>query len=114
MLTQRPLNPLVAQHLQRADDAGAGLAGSDHPIQVAPRCRDVGIGELFTVVARQLLPQAVRIIRCLQFPAKDDVHRSLRPHHGDLRPRPGQANVTTQMFGTHNDVGPTVGLAGDD
>src|SRR6266511_2652866 len=54
-----------------------------------------------------------RIDRLLQLLPKDDVHRSLGAHDGDLRSRPGEVEVGSDVLRAHDVVRPSVGLAGD-
>src|SRR5665648_747038 len=49
----------------------------------------------------------------LEGSALQDVHRTTGAHHGDLRRRPREVDVRTQLLGAHHDVRPAVRLAGD-
>ena len=65
------------------------------------------------VLSDQLPALGLRVGCLLDLLAEDDVDRSLRAHHGDLRGGPGEGHVCPEVLGVHDHVGTTVGLARD-
>ena len=105
---------LVLQHLQRGNDAGTGLLGLDHFVDVSYFRRDVGIVELLPEFGGQRFPQGVGIIRLGQLPSVEHVHRGFRTHDGELSGWPCVVDVGAYMLAVHHAVGTAVRLARDD
>ena len=108
MLLRRIALVLVVRHLQGLHQLVAGVARQDNLVDVAAFGSTIGVVELLFV----LLDDARLLFGgCL---AVEDVHCSFGPHHGNLRLRIGQVDVSAGGFAGHHDVGAAVGLAGDE
>ncbi len=44
---------------------------------------------------------------------EDDLDRTLRPHHGNFRGRPGEIHITPQVLRAHHVIGAAIGFAGN-
>src|SRR5437764_3720633 len=98
---------LGQRRLERVDQHGPRPPRLDHVVDVAALGSAVGIRELLLVVGDQLLALFLRAV------AVDDVHSAFRPHHGDLRRRPGEVEVGADVLRAHDVVGAAVRLARD-
>src|SRR2546428_11107825 len=84
MLLGRVPVALVLQHLERADEARAGVGGLDDLVDVAELGGLVGGGEGAPVVGDQTLALGGGGLRPPDLVAGDDVDRSVGPHDRDL------------------------------
>ena len=73
MLLGRVGVALVAQHLQRVDDARSGIFRDDDVVDIAKLGCLIGIGEGRTVVVHELAASVGIVARGLELVAKDDV-----------------------------------------
>src|SRR5690606_38383883 len=85
---------LVAQHAQRARDTATGGMGHDHLVDIAALRRHEGREEAIFVGFRML----GYLLVIADITPIDDLDRTLRPHYGDLRGRPGIVHVAAQVF----------------
>src|SRR6202795_4461336 len=107
---------LVFEGTKRGDDAGSGVGGFDDGVNVAALGSDEGIGEAVAEFGDFFLAEffAPGFGSFVELALVDDIHRTLGTHYGNLRRRPGEIGVGTDVFGGHHAVRATVGLAGDD
>src|SRR5437867_8375147 len=73
MLLGRVPVALVREHLERADQPGARVLGTDDIVDVAELCRLVRVGEGAPVLRDQVLALAVGALRLLDLVPEDDV-----------------------------------------
>ena len=82
----------------------------DHVVNEAAAARHKGVGKARLVLGlfgRQL--DRVTLVF-----TKDDFHRALGAHHGDLGIRPGKVHVAAQVLGCHHVIRAAISLARDD
>src|SRR5262245_31483980 len=103
------LDGLVAQHVERAADPSARVAGQDHLIDVAAFGGGEGIGEAVLI----LLDARGDLRRVAKVRSVEDLDGSLRSHDRDLSGRPGVIDIAADVLGTHYVVGAAVGFARD-
>ena len=78
-----------------------------HGVDVAPLGGDVRVEQPLGVVGLERRPLLRRR------PPLQDRRRLAGAHHGQLGPRPGEADVVAHRLGVHDDVRPAVALAQD-
>src|SRR5437763_2382685 len=105
MLLGRILVTLGLERRERVDQARPRVARVDDVVQVAPRRREVGVGELLPVLG-------LAVVGGL-FPLVQDFDRALRPHHRYLRARPGDVVIAPDVLRVHHVVRAAVRLARD-
>src|SRR5690349_4545101 len=113
MLLGRVLIALVANHLQRGDELGAGLRRLDDLVDVSTGGCNVRIGQTLAILGLESPTFRVRIGRIGQLVAEDDVDRALHAHDRDLRRWPGVVDVATDVLATHDVIGAAVRLTRD-
>src|SRR5437660_5252604 len=113
VLPRWDLFPLRPEHPERLDQLGPGIRGFDHVVDEPTLGRDVGIRELLLVPRDQLCSLRLGVGGVLDLPAEDDVDRTLRAHHRDLRRRPREGHVGPEVLRVHDDVRAAVSLARD-
>src|SRR2546426_4470994 len=84
MLLGRVPVALVLQHLERADEARAGVGGLDDLVDVAELGGLVGVGEGAPVVGDQTLALGGGVLSPPDLGAEDDGDRAVGPHDRDL------------------------------
>ncbi len=114
MLLRRVSVPLGPQGAEPIDQAGPGIPRVDHVVHVAPGCRTPRVGEFLGVLLDPPGGLGRRIGRLGDLVLEQDLHRPLRPHHGDLGGGPGEVEVAPDVLGAHDVVGPAIRLPGDD
>ena len=82
--------PLAGERPERLDQPRAGIPGIDDVVHVSPGRRRVGVGELARVLPAQ--PGRFRggVGGRGDLILEEDLHRTLRPHDGDLGAGPRQ------------------------
>ena len=113
MLAPRARLRLRERRLQGIDQHGAGAPRFDHVVDVAALRSGVRVRELLLVVGDQLRALRIGVAGVVELAAEDDVHRAVRPHHGDLRSRPGEVEVGADVLGAHDVICAAVGLTRD-
>ena len=114
MLLGRDCALLVAQHLERVDQARACFMRLNHVVYITGRCRDIWIGKACAIVRHKFGLARDRILRLGQLAPEDDAHRALRPHDRNLGAGPGQHHVGPDVARVHYAVGPAIRLAHND
>ena len=113
MLFGRAPLSLARQHLKCADEPFSGLGRFDDIINVSQRCRCIGVGCHLTVFRSLLFPLCLMIFSGVDFLAKDNIGRAVRPHDRNFRRGPGEHHVGTQMTGAHGNICAAIRLAQD-
>ncbi len=85
----------------------------DDIVHEATLRRLVGRREFRRIFFEYLFLRRGLVLRLGKRVLEDDVHGAFRAHDRDFRRRPGQHDVRPEGLGTHSDIGPTVGLPGD-
>ena len=101
------------KHLKRPDQSRSGRFWLDNIIYIPARCRDIRIGEFFTVIICQFLRFGFRIFRFFQIFAEDNLYRAFGTHHRDLSGWPGVVHITPNMLGIHNIVRTAICFTGN-
>src|SRR5689334_7910740 len=104
MLLPRIRLPLVGQHLERTDEPWARLGRLDDLVDVPAGRGDIRARELGLVRRDQPRSFADGIVRVRDVVLEDDVDRALRSHDRDLRGRPGEVHVATDVLAAHDVV----------
>src|SRR5581483_7807159 len=87
MLLGRVLVALVLQHLERGDEARAGVLGLDDLVDVAELRRLERVREPLTVLRDQPGSLGLDVLRLLDLVPEDDVDGAVVSHDGDLARR---------------------------
>ena len=105
--------PFVLQHFQGRDQLGSCDLGFDDLVHVTLLAGDVGIGEFFAEFIHLFHTQLFFVLRPVHLTLVHDLHRPLRPHHGDFCRRVRIIDIGPDVFGGHDAVGAAVGFACD-
>src|SRR3990172_3823949 len=103
----------IAQHFESPDEFGTGLAWFDHLVDQPELGGAIRVVEALLVFGDEFRAALVGILCAGNLPPGDDVDRSLGSHHGDLGGRPREDSVGPNATRVHDDIRPSVGLAGD-
>src|SRR5882762_5176752 len=103
----------VLEHAQRADDFRARLARLDHIIDESALGGGEGVREAVAKFRDFFTAQSISVPGGGQLSPVNDVHRSLRPHHRDLRRWPGEVNVGADVLRPHDAISSSVRFARD-
>ena len=114
MLLSGVLVALVAKHVERVDEAGPCGTGVDDVINVAPPCSDVGVSELSPVFLDADPGSCLRILGSIEFLPEEHFDGALGAHDRDLRGRPSQVHIPSDVLGAHHVVGTAICLPDDD
>ena len=87
---------LPLSHLERPDELVPGVGRFDDGVHKALAGGGVRVGEFFAVLFDFFLPQGFGIICRLDLAPEDDVSRTVRAHHGDLRHGVGEYAVIAE------------------
>ena len=103
---------LGLQHPQRADHVLARLARLDDIVDEPCSAATNGLAKRSlnsSIFSRRVVSGSPR----LHLSPVDDIHRSFRSHHRDLRRRPREVHIGAQVLRAHHAVRAAIGLARD-
>src|SRR5207237_10731839 len=96
--------------LERVDEPRTRVARVDDVVQVPAAGRYIRMCELFAVFVDFRIGRLAGVLALRDFLLEEDLHRAFRPHHRDLRRRPGDVVVAADVLGRHDVVRAAVRL----
>lgn len=107
MLFGRICANFVLCHVKGLDKSQTRFLRQDDIVDVTQFGSTVRVGELLSVFDFRL-----RLLLIVGF-VVEDVDSTVGTHHGDFSRRVGEVDVRARVFAAHDDVGTTIGFAGD-
>src|SRR5271157_384221 len=111
VLLLRSCFALGVQTFQRLGKALPGIGGLNHCVHQPPARRHIRIGKDLAILIDQLLAASGLILGGLDLAPEDNARCAFGAHHRNLRRRPRQNPVRSQILAAHRQIGPAVRLA---
>src|SRR5437867_2274240 len=113
VLLRRIFVALRLQCLQRGYERRPCVPRVDDVVDVPSTSGDVGMRKLLSIFLDLCFCRSRFVFAFGDFLAKQNLHRSLRSHHGDLGRRPRDVEVAADVFRAHDVVGAAIRFARD-